>query len=172
MRRRPAVAATCADQIVKRTAGVDARPVRLLRHKLEPELLAHHPGKEPARRRSEGRRGRAPRRRSKGRQGGPSRRKNKGRRGRPPRCKIKGRRGGTKCRRNPSRQKAGGNGCATGGSQAHQGDRSEAEDTRRVAEANAVRSDDASGSCNADETMISAMCTGSEAAFPAMSNEN
>src|SRR5580704_15667794 len=64
---------------------------------------------------------RAPRRRSKGRQGGPSRRKNKGRRGRAPRCKIKGRRGGTKCRRNPSRQKAGGNGCATGGSQAHQG---------------------------------------------------
>jgi hypothetical protein len=35
-----------------------------------------------------------------------------------------------------------------------------------------VRSDDASGSCNADETMISAMCTGSEAAFPAMSNDN
>jgi hypothetical protein len=44
--------------------------------------------------------------------------------------------------------------------------------TRRVAEANAVRSDDASGSCNADETMISAMCTGSEAAFPAMSGED
>jgi hypothetical protein len=37
--------------------------------------------------------------------------------------------------RNPSRQKAGGNGCTTGRSQAHQGDRSEA-DTRRVAEAN------------------------------------
>jgi hypothetical protein len=35
-----------------------------------------------------------------------------------------------------------------------------------------VRSDDTSGSCNADETMISAMCTGSEVPFPAISNDN
>jgi hypothetical protein len=70
---------------------------------------------------------------------GPSR-KAKGRRGRAARCKIKGRRGDTKCRRNPSGQKARGNGYITGRFQAQQGHRSEA-DGHRVAEAKGAKDD-------------------------------
>jgi hypothetical protein len=55
-------------------------------------------------------------------------RESKGRQGGAGRRKIKGRRWGAKCRRNPSRQKAGWS----------QGDRSEAEDTTCRAEANAT----------------------------------
>jgi hypothetical protein len=66
------------------------------------------------------------------------RHRSKGRRGRVPRCKIQGRQGGAKCRRNPSRQRAGGHGCTTSRSQAQQGDRSEAEDTTGLVEADAA----------------------------------